>query len=81
VFHSEIEVALRKQSEMGEFEGQRLRFLLPVKIGECPTLSSLASFHVVTLSGPADVSALASSIEEDWKRRGMLKTRSEKRVA
>jgi hypothetical protein len=36
VFHSEIEVALRKQSEMGEFEGQRLRFLLPVKIGECP---------------------------------------------
>jgi TIR domain/SIR2-like domain len=81
VFHSEIEVALRKQSEMGEFEGQRLRFLLPVKIGECPTLSSLASFHVVTLSGPADVGALASSIEEDWKRRGRLKTLREKRVA
>lgn len=81
VFHREIEVALRKQSEMGEFEGQRLRFLLPVKIGNCPTLSSLASLHVLTLSGPADVAALAASIEEDWKRRGSLDPLRAKDVA
>ena len=81
VFHREIEVALRKQSEMGELEGQRLRFLLPVRLGDCPTLSSLASLHVLTLSGPADVTALAASIEEDWKHRGMLDARRAKQVA
>jgi hypothetical protein len=81
VFNREIEVALEKQSEMGEFEGQRLRFLLPVRIGSCPTLSSLASLHVLGLSGPADVAGLAASIEEDWKRRRKLNELRRKKVA
>lgn len=79
VFHREIEVALQKQAEMGEFDGNRLRFLLPVKIGNCPTLASLSSLHVLTLSSPTDVSMLAASIDEDWKRRGLMNAR--RRVA
>jgi nucleotide-binding universal stress UspA family protein len=75
VFHREIEAALKRQAEMGEFEGQRLRFLVPVKIGACGLLSSLKTLHVIDVGDPAGIDALARSILEDWGRRATLRSR------
>ena len=75
VFHREIDVALRRQGEMGELDGEKLRFLLPVKLGGCPTLSALSSTHVLTLKDTGDVERLVASILEDWGRRSELRTR------
>ncbi len=74
VFHREIEVALKRQSEMGELHGQRLRFVLPVKLGACETLSALSSAHVLTLRDPTDVERLVGSIQEDWERRAEMRS-------
>jgi len=74
VFHREIEVALKRQSEMGELRGQRLRFVLPVKLGACETLSALSSTHVLTLNDPGDVEKLVASIQEDWERRSEMRS-------
>ena len=47
---------------MGEFEGQKLRFLIPVTIGPCPLLSSLEDFHTIDV-GESDGVSLARSID------------------
>jgi hypothetical protein len=75
VFRREIEAALEVQKEMGEFEGQRLRFLIPVTINHCRLLSSLRSLQAVDVSEPDGVNRLATAIKEDWERRGLLNTR------
>lgn len=75
VFHREIESALQRQAEMGEFEGQKLRFLIPVKIGACALLASLNTAHVIDVSDPDGVDLLVKSILEDWDRRAALRSR------
>jgi hypothetical protein len=75
VFHREIDAALQRQAEMGEFEGQKLRFLVPVKIGACAPLSSLERLHVIDVSEPDGVDSLVKSILEDWDRRAAFKSR------
>lgn len=77
VFYREIATALEKQVEMGEYEGQKLRFLLPVKIGVCEPLSDLATFHVIDVSELAGVDSLVTAIQEDWGRRAALKFRAQ----
>ena len=76
VFHREIEAAAR-EAEMGEFEGEKLRFVIPVKIGDCALLSSLKGFHVIDVSTADGVDALAQSILEDWNRRAALRSRAQ----
>jgi nucleotide-binding universal stress UspA family protein len=80
VFHREIEAALQRQAEMGEVEGQKLRFLVPVKIGAGATLSSLRSLHAIDVSGPDGVYSLVKSILEDWGRRAAFKPRPQEVV-
>lgn len=75
VFHREIEAALLRQSGMGEADGQKFRFLIPVKIGEIPLLSSLSRSHVIDVGNPTGIQMLAQSIDEDWQRRMARKTR------
>ena len=72
VFHREIEAALVKQTEMGEFDGLKLRFLIPVKIGASTLLSSLKDFHVIDVSEADGVDSLVKSILEDWDKRAAL---------
>ena len=77
VFHKEVATALQRQDEMGEFDGQQLRFIIPVRIGACPRLSSLARFHEIDLTaGGVGIDALVGTIREDWQKRATLKTRS-----
>lgn len=76
VFHREIKEAQVRQSEMSEYEGEKLRFLIPVKCGRCGTLSDLASRHVIDIDAPHGEDALADSILEDWGRRAALSARS-----
>lgn len=77
VFNREIEAALQRQAEMGEFEGQKLRFLVPVKMGAGGLLSSLKALHVIDISEPDGVDLLVKSILEDWDRRASLKPRAQ----
>lgn len=72
VFRREIEAALVKQTEMGEFDGLKLRFLIPVKIGASTLLSSLKDFHVIDVSEADGVDSLVKSILEDWDKRAAL---------
>lgn len=76
VFIEEIQAAQRRQARQSEFEGQKLRFLLPVKIGACEPLSDLSSLQVIDVSQPAGIDSLVASIQEDWGRRALLKSRS-----
>ena len=76
VFHREIDAALLQQSEMGEFDGQELRFLIPVKIGGCALLSSLKAQHAIDVSQAEGVDALVQSVLEDWEKRSQLKSRA-----
>ncbi len=76
VFNREIEVAALQQSEMGERDGMKLHFLIPVKMGECTLLSAFRGVHVIDVSTPAGVDKLAKSIEEDWQRRAQKSSRS-----
>jgi nucleotide-binding universal stress UspA family protein len=69
VFHAEINAALKRQERFGEFEGQQLRFLIPVTAGQRRMLSTLDRFHALDVSDDAGIEALASSIKEDWQRR------------
>jgi len=73
VFNREIEAALKRQSEMGEYQGERLRFLLPVRVGECPLQSCLQASHVIDVSAPGGLDALRAAIVEDWARRAAIK--------
>jgi hypothetical protein len=75
VFHREIEAALLRQSGMGESDGQKFRFLIPVKVGQVPILSSLGRAHVIDVGDAAGVQALVQSIEEDWQKRAPRKSR------
>ena len=69
VFHSEIKAARERDAELGEFEGQKLRFLIPVTIGPCEPLGSLKEFHMVDVREADGVKDLAQSILEDWEKR------------
>ena len=75
VFNWEIEAARLKQAEMGEFEGQKLRFLIPVSLGAGAPASSLEDLHSVDVSTPQGVVQLAQSILEDWGNRAKLEAR------
>ena len=77
VFHREIDAALLQQAEMGEFDGQKLRFLVPVQIGACALLSSLKAYHVIDVSEADGMDLLIKSILEDWDRRAGLRSRSQ----
>lgn len=77
VFHREIKEAQVRQSEMSEYEGDKLRFLIPVQCGRCGTLSDLASRHVIDIDATGGEDALADSILEDWGRRAALTARSQ----
>ena len=76
VFHAEIDAALRRQARFGEFEGQQLRFVIPVTAGRCELLSTLSRFHALDISTEAAIDLLVASIREDWQRRGIRKGRS-----
>jgi hypothetical protein len=76
VFHREIEAARLRDAESGESDGQKLRFLIPVKIGDCARLSSLKAFHAIDVAGDEGVDLLAKSILEDWDKRAALRTRT-----
>ena len=66
VYHEEIKAALLRQSRMRE----PLRFLIPVTMGAgCPVLPTLRDLHVIDVSTPEGIEALAQSILEDWQRR------------
>jgi hypothetical protein len=76
VFHREIREAESRQWGMSEYEGEKLRFLIPVQCGACGVLSSLESRHVIDIDAPGGEDALADSILEDWRRRAALSARS-----
>jgi hypothetical protein len=75
VFNGEIDAALQQQTDMGEFDGQKLRFLIPVKIGDCEPLSTLKGQHVIDVSQDDGFDLLVTSIKEDWDKRAKLKPR------
>ena len=66
VYHQEIDAALKRQRRMGFAGDQQLRFLHPVRLGDCPLHPRLKELHVIDA---ADVDALARSILEDWEHR------------
>jgi hypothetical protein len=74
VFNRELELASQRQSEQGEYQGMKFRFLIPVRIGDCPRRADVNELHVIDVSTPAGVDALAVSIAEDWRRRTQLAT-------
>jgi len=76
VFHREIQEAQVRQSGMAEFEGEKLRFLIPVRCGSCGILSELENRHVIDIDVPGGEDALADSILEDWQKRSALRARS-----
>lgn len=80
VFHEEISQALQRQARMAEFQGDKLRFVIPVRCGDCGMLSDLSHLHVIDIDTPEGEEALASSILEDWRRRALL-TAGSKAVA
>jgi nucleotide-binding universal stress UspA family protein len=75
VFRREIEAALEVHRDMGEYEGQRLRFVIPVTIGDCEPLFSLKELHTIDITEPSGVNQLVASIKEDWKKREKLPVR------
>ena len=76
VFHREIKEAQLRQSGMAEHEGDKLRFLIPVRCGDCGILSDLESRHVIDIDTQGGEDALAESILEDWRRRAALTERA-----
>jgi hypothetical protein len=72
VFHEEIGQALERQSRMAEYQGDKLRFVIPVRCGRCGMLSILGHLHVIDIDAPGGEDALADSILEDWRRRALL---------
>lgn len=76
VFNEEIATALKRHAGYGEYEGQKLRFLLPVKIGNCNLKADLQIFHAIDVSEPAGVDSLVTSILEDWDRRAALRNKA-----
>lgn len=77
VFHREIKEADVRQSGMSEYRGEKLRFLIPVRCGDCGILSSLENRHVIDVDVPGGEDALADSILEDWQNRKALSVRSQ----
>jgi TIR domain/SIR2-like domain len=75
VFQREIEAALKCHAEMGYFDDQRLRFLVPVRMGACPLLPNLSDFHTIDIRATDGVDLLVESIMEDWDNRAKLKLR------
>ena len=58
---------------MGEFEGQRLRFLIPVMIDHCSPLAALRDLHRIDISSSEGAHLLVQSIQEDWEKREKLR--------
>jgi hypothetical protein len=77
VFHREIKEAQVRQSGMSEYQGDKLRFLIPVRCGACGILSDLENRHVIDIDAPGGEEALADSILEDWRNRAALTGRSQ----
>lgn len=73
VFNEEIAVALKRHAGYGEYEGQKLRFLLPIKIGNCNSKADLQIFHTIDVGEQAGVDSLVRAILEDWGRRAALR--------
>lgn len=80
-FRLEIDAALQRDRMMGERNGQRFRFLIPVRLGECDCLSALEDHHVIDVSDSAGLDLLATSIMEDWQRRTPLRRVRSEEVA
>jgi hypothetical protein len=79
VFHREIREAQVRQSGMSEYNGDKLRFLIPVQCGSCGILSDLESRHVIDIDAPGGEDALADSILEDWRNRAALTSKASAR--
>jgi hypothetical protein len=82
VFNREIDAAQKVQKDMGQFKGQKLRFVIPVTLGRNPLLSllllsSLKDLHTIDVSESVGVDQLAKSINEDWETRKQLKQLNE----
>jgi hypothetical protein len=77
VFHREIAAALKVEEEMGEFEGEKLSFVIPVKIGDCARLSSLKALHEIDVSTADGVNKLVDAIRDDWRKRAALRPRAQ----
>lgn len=74
VFHEEIAVALKQQGQMGYFDSVPLRFILPVRVGDCGVLPSLKDLHVIDAGTPEGVAALVKAVLVDWDRREQVRT-------
>ena len=48
---------------------EQLQFLIPVTIGACEPLNSLASFHSIDVGAPGGVDRLVMNIKSDWNKR------------
>jgi hypothetical protein len=72
VYNREMAVALDRQTDAGSFEGEKLRFVLPVQLGTTDIHPDLAKFHVIAVDAPEGVAALAASIQDDWDRRSRM---------
>ena len=72
VFNREVAEALERQAEAGSFEGEKLRFVLPVQLGTKEMLPDLKNRHAIAVDTAEGVAALAASILEDWARRSRM---------
>jgi hypothetical protein len=65
-FKTEIHYALKRQLKFGN-----LRFMIPVLLEAHPDLplSDLADLHLLDMTQPGGVDALAAAIREDWQKR------------
>lgn len=76
VFNKEIATALKRHEGMGEYDGKKLSFILPVRIGNCSRKADLRTFHEIDVSEPAGVDSLVTAILEDWDRRTALRNKA-----
>jgi len=67
VFFAEIAAAKEKDQVMGEFEGQKLTFLIPVTLGHSQPLGSLKDLHTIDVT--AGIDDLVTAIQADWEIR------------
>jgi len=72
VFNREVAEALERQADAGSFEGEELRFVLPVQLGTRDIMPRLKNRHVLPIDTPQGVAALAEAIHDDWARRSRM---------
>jgi hypothetical protein len=78
VFFWEIDAAQEAEKQMGQFAGQRLRFLVPVSIGHWRLRSLERVFNTIDISEARGLDLLVTSIKEDWENREELRARQER---